>query len=685
MLKKIVLPVVLIFAVLVLAVSAVVNLSLKANNDSVNLIESEKASKYVGDIIKNFMDGVFSLVQSTAQMPSMLTMDTAVQNPLLARIVKENTYSSLYYIQGADGMQTGRSDDKAMGDRSTRPWFIRFMSNYEPFVMESYFSVNDNAACTSIYYPMYKDSDMIGVIGVDIKLDILQDIVVKHSQTDQDYYSFVIDGNGAVVAHPDTEYLTSVTNFKTLTRNVPKLDASGNVVKEDGNIVEVEEKFVIGAEYENVIARVMKGESGSEEITIDGKQYYIGYSSIPMKGDSDSWSVITLKNKAISEGAINTALFNIALTVVVMALAALAIIFVLIRGFTKPIKAMAAFARNISEGNFNTRLNDVLTVRPKNELGLLYDSFGKLETEVTGIIVETEDVLQAVNEGNLTKRINKQLSGDFDKLKRAVNNIIEVFVRMLTNIHTGTQEMRSTVSAFEKGSNALAMSAENLMTATSIIKKKLGELSEAISNNSADAERARNFSDVANATVQETSSNMGNMNAAILAIEQESIEIAKIMKIIDDIAFQTNILALNAAVEAARAGEAGKGFSVVADEVRMLANKSASAAKETGILIVKSNKKIHEGRQIVEQATSNFEEVTAKIQEITAFIDKISRSTTLQLSSIRDVSGSVETITETSTVNSKTAGEHFAETDKLLKVVNEMSDIVNNYDIEAQI
>jgi methyl-accepting chemotaxis protein len=508
-------------------------------------------------------------------------------------------------------------------------------------------------------------------------------MVVKRSQTEDDYYSFVIDGEGGVVAHPDTSFLTTVTNFKTLTRNVPKLDASGNAVTEDGNIVEVQEEFEIEPEYKQIIERVMSGESGSGQLTIGGQDYYVGYSSVPMKGDSDSWSVITLKNKEISEAAIDTALFNIVLTVIITALLALLIIFVLIRGFSKPIKAIATFARKIAEGDFNTRLTDVLKTQPKGELGLLYDSFKKLETEVTGIIIETDDVLQAVNSGDLTKRIETPFSGDFEKLKSSVNNITEVFVQMMTGIQFGTEEIRSTATAFEQGSDELAGSAENLMAATGIIKSKLTELSDAISANSADAEQARNSSDAATVTVHETNANMDDMNAAILAIEKESAQISKIMKIIDDIAFQTNILALNAAVEAARAGESGKGFSVVADEVRMLANKSATAAKETGILIENSNAKIHVGRQIVEKATENFVEVSAKIEEITVLLDKISHSASLQLSSIKEVAGSVETITETSTINSKTASKHFEETDKLLGVVNEISDMVNHFNINV--
>jgi methyl-accepting chemotaxis protein len=364
-----------------------------------------------------------------------------------------------------------------------------------------------------------------------------------------------------------------------------------------------------------------------------------------------------------------------------MALAALAVIFVLIRGFTKPIKVIADFAQNISEGNFDKRLSDVLKVQPKGELGQLYDSFEKLETEVTEIIVETEDVLQAVNSGDLSKRINKEFSGDFEKVKSSVNNITEVFVQILTGISYSAEEMRSIVTTFEQGSDKLSANAENLMTAAGVIKEKLSDLSDTISDSSVDAIEARNYSDAANAMVFETSGNMTNMNASILAIEQESIEISKIMKIIDDIAFQTNILALNAAVEAARAGEAGKGFSVVADEVRMLANKSATAAKDTGKLIENSNKKIHEGRQIVEKATEGFEQVTTKLRGITEFIDKISKVAALQQKSIKDVSGSVETITESSTEGSKTAAEHFEETDKLLSVVNEMSDMVDNFNI----
>ncbi len=142
------------------------------NRDISNLLAGE---------ISVFMDGAYGINEGLAENPSILTMETDIQTPILAQCVKRNTYLEQIYIQGTDGLQTGRSQGE-LADRSTRWWFVQTMSEKKPFISKSYYSVATGMPCASIFFPMYRGEELVGIYAADLKLDFLQDLIGEYSR-----------------------------------------------------------------------------------------------------------------------------------------------------------------------------------------------------------------------------------------------------------------------------------------------------------------------------------------------------------------------------------------------------------------------------------------------------------------------------------------------------------------------
>lgn len=241
------------------------------------------------------MSEAYAISEDLAQNPSILTMDTQVQTPILENCVSNNPYLELLYIQGTDGMQTGRSSGE-LANRSERWWFQQVVADKEPFVSKSYYSVNTGMPCASVFFPMYKDKEFVGVFATDIKLDSLVSLVSQFSDEDKDKTVFIIDGEGTVVAHPDSRYIEELYNYNNYTRTVSVKDDSGNVKTDaDGNILTQDESIEVSDSFKKVISNVMAGQSDTSMAKLDGKQYFVSYSPIVMDGESDSWSVITIE------------------------------------------------------------------------------------------------------------------------------------------------------------------------------------------------------------------------------------------------------------------------------------------------------------------------------------------------------------------------------------------------------
>ena len=262
---------------------------------------------------------------------------------------------------------------------------------------------------------------------------------------------------------------------------------------------------------------------------------------------------------------------------------------------------------------------------------------------------ETIEVSRQLAEGNLAVSIRGDHQGEFNDLKTSVNGFVEQLNQMIGRCKTIIEEVAVASNQVRDSSQEVSSSAERQSEA---VQGSSASLTETASMVKANAENAG----IANDLVSETSDaaktgndRMSEMMSAMEAIEQSSSDIAKIIKVIDEIAFQTNLLALNAAVEAARAGKYGKGFAVVAQEVRTLAERSAKAAKETAEIIENSRVKVTEGASL-SKATSeslgaiveNVMKVRDLVAEITAASDEQSRGVTNITEAMEDIAQGTE-------------------------------------------
>jgi signal transduction histidine kinase len=304
--------------------------------------ETSRTSASIRQTVRSFVDGAYDLCYELAVNPSILTMDREMQSSILAGSVARNDYMELQYITGMDGMQIARSSGE-LGDRSERFWFLHIMEHKQPFVSRSYYSINTGMPCTAIFIPMVSGSEMIAIFGADINLGYIQRLAEHFADPGNGSYSFIIDGEGVVIAHPDSEILETLTNYKSMIRTVPKTDDSGNVIlNPDGSVVIEEEEFTVSESYKAVIAAVMDGNSGLEMVDKDGVTYYMSYEPIDLPGSSDSWSVITLQDRAVAMGVVSQLTIQVLIIVVLI----FVVFIVLVYGFIKSLRSTLNFLEN---------------------------------------------------------------------------------------------------------------------------------------------------------------------------------------------------------------------------------------------------------------------------------------------------------------------------------------------------
>ncbi len=316
----------------------------------------------------------------------------------------------------------------------------------------------------------------------------------------------------------------------------------------------------------------------------------------------------------------------------------------------------------MSEGDL---ASDVTVNSRGDETQLLSEAMHSTVHSVASYINDIDNVLSEMSEGNLTISSEVEYAGEFMKIKDSLEKIRYGLYDTIKNIQDAGAEVRASADMLSSSAQVLAQNTTEEAATIEEINSMSHDIENHIHFNTDNTMKASEFLQSVVKNIENGSKTMSEMSVSMEEIKKTSDEIHNIVKIIDDIAFQTNILALNAAVEAARAGEAGKGFAVVADEVRNLAGKSAEAANNTMELLTKSVNAVSTGSQLTTETEDSFRSISESIMEFENLMNKITQSSLSQSDSIKMINAGLEQITNSIQANSASAEESAASSQQL--------------------
>ncbi len=352
------------------------------------------------------------------------------------------------------------------------------------------------------------------------------------------------------------------------------------------------------------------------------------------------------------------------------------------RKVIKPVLKIRDEMLNISKGNLSSEFE----LEPNtSEIGMLIGAIQDTKMELQRYIGNISEVLSKMADGDMNLFVDMNYIGDFLPIKKSLEIILNAMNSTLSNIDDASKLVAGHSDQVAAGAQALAQGATEQASTVEELSATINELTDRMSHIAENAEKAKKMTVEAESKLREGNTKMEEMKNAMSDISETSQEIGKIIKTIEDIAFQTNILALNAAVEAARAGAAGKGFAVVADEVRNLANKSQEASRQTTTLIGNAAQAVDHGVRLTEDTADALNAVVESAKASNSFVEEIATESDQQAYALQQVNIGVNQISSVVQTNSATSEQSAAASQELNNQAGNLQKLVSSFHLRSKI
>ncbi len=354
---------------------------------------------------------------------------------------------------------------------------------------------------------------------------------------------------------------------------------------------------------------------------------------------------------------------------------------------TRPLAKVTKLAQKMEQGELGLGDNQILNVniRSNDEIGFLAEIFQNTMDHLKNYIGEISTTLAAISEGDLTVQTTQNYVGDFSSIKTSLENILQKLNQTISQITESSRHVAAGSDQVSDGAQILSQGATQQAGAIEELDSTIREISQQVAHTADNAGEANLKVSNVGKQIDESNRQMQEMILAMQEINTRSSEIEKIIKTIDDIAFQTNILALNAAVEAARAGSNGKGFAVVAEEVRTLAGKSSDASKSTTELIERSIQAVGQGTRIANDTAAQLESAVSAVTEIVENINWIADASHTQAESVSQIQEQISQISQVVQTTSATAQESAATSEQLNDQAGLLTKLINMFHLNNRI
>ena len=556
------------------------------------------------------------------------------------------THVLTHTSQGAIGMTT-RSGDSLKTFQDT------ILSRRELTNLGIMRSPGTGSMILSMYCPIFEDQQCIGYVGAGVYasrlMDSLLDLDIKGLPNSE--YVFLNVDTGVYLYHKDDELLNTETTDEGYREIIRRIQADGDTQANTYSY---------------------RDESGVRQLVV--------YQYLKDRG----WVFMVRDNAAEVYAAVTTVRILVGVLCAAMAAAVILVTLLILRREGKDLMTVERAIGRLGDLNLSADQELEPFYGRSDEIGMIAQTTHRVCGCLRKTIDDVGRILGEMANGNLTVDVAANESyyiGDFKALSASLQSIHTNLVRVIRDIAQVAGQVDISAERVSSGAQTLAQGTTEQAASVDGLMKNVTAITEQIQVSTVRCGSASELVDRANGYAVEADMKMEQLTAATRNINQSSAQIGTIIKTIEDIAFQTNILALNAAVEAARAGSAGKGFSVVADEVRNLAAKSAEAAQNTNDLISRSVQSAKTGTESTDQAVSAMQVINDCIQSIKALMDEIAAASVQQSEMISLVEGGIMEISTVVQDNSSAAEKSASVSKELSQQARALNSLISRFRI----